>query len=167
MNHQSVCGDVGCVCGHILLNRVTSLCDLLFLPRETSVTSFLIFVMHHQPEEKQYYRVEDIVLWSLIIECTQELVSLKCQWSCSEMVGTHLSVSEIPTGDCAPSHHHLPQRKYTHARAKHKLPHWVPEFQFSVVAAGGRQEMQNVDSDLAPCHYSFIFTSVWVLPKIS
>ncbi len=52
----------GCVCGHIFLNHVTSLCDLLFLPRETSVTPFLIFVMHHQPEEKQYYPVWDIVL---------------------------------------------------------------------------------------------------------
>lgn len=38
--------------GAFFLDRVTSLCDLLFLPRETSVTPFLIFVMHHQPEEK-------------------------------------------------------------------------------------------------------------------
>lgn len=59
--------DVGVFVGAFFLDRVTSLCDLLFLPRETSVTPFLIFVMHHQPEEKQYYPVWDIVLWSLII----------------------------------------------------------------------------------------------------
>lgn len=52
MNHQSVSRLWACVCRHIVPNYVTSLCDLLFLPRETSVTSFLIFVMHHQPEGK-------------------------------------------------------------------------------------------------------------------
>lgn len=36
----------------IVPNYVTSLCDLLFLPQETSGTSFLIFVMRHQPEGK-------------------------------------------------------------------------------------------------------------------
>lgn len=132
MNHPSVCGDVGCVCGHILLNRVTSQCDLLFLPRETSVTSFLIFVMHHQPEEKQYYPVEDIVLWSLIIECTQELVSLKCQWSCSEMVGTHLSVSESPlvivlhpTNTCPNANTHMSEpNTNSHTRSQSSSSLW-------------------------------------------
>lgn len=55
--NESVKCFVAVFVGEFLLNRVASLCDLLFLPQDTSVTPFLVFVMHHQPEEKQYYPV--------------------------------------------------------------------------------------------------------------
>lgn len=44
--------DVGVFVVAFFLHQVASLCDLLFLPQETSVTPFLVFVMHHKPEEK-------------------------------------------------------------------------------------------------------------------
>lgn len=111
----------GCVCGRIFLNHVTSLCDLLFLPRETSVTPFLIFVMHHQPQEKK-------TILSSLGYCTLESNNLMYTRAGVIKVPVELQGDSrytsvclwIPTGAHTQSHH-LRQHKYAHTRAQHKL----------------------------------------------
>lgn len=113
--------------GHTLLSRLSSLCDLLFQPPR-DICNIITYFCDASSAENQLLV---IVLRSLIIDCSPELPSLKCQRSLKVMV--HLQ-SFSPSHTCLDAKEHAATHTHTTGLKKnpcHLLQQLRPSWWFS------------------------------------